>query len=362
MHTPHKNRIILHVDMDSFFASVEVREHPELRGKPVVVGAGPKGGTGRGVVSTCSYEAREYGIRSGMPISQAFQLCPHAVFLRGNLTLYHEVSAHVMEIMSGYAEKIQQVSVDEAYLDVSSAGTFEAAEVIGRDIMAEIKNKEGITCSIGIGPNKVIAKIASDFNKPNGLTVVKPEEVRPFLDPMPVAKIPGVGKKSSVRLNRVGILTIKNLADADIQELISIFGKPGIRMHELACGIDEGEVKERGERKSIGRDVTFPEDTSDRALIFRTGEMLAEDDYQRLVDRGFSCRTVTVKIRYTGFVTKTKAHTLEHFTDDLAVIRRCADRLLSKVLEEKSVRQVGVTLSNFQSGETRQATIDEFGE
>ncbi|MEA2033887.1 MAG: DNA polymerase IV [Euryarchaeota archaeon] len=362
MHTPYKNRIILHVDMDSFFASVEVRERPKLRGKPVVVGADPKGGAGRGVVSTCSYEAREYGVRSGMPISQAFQLCPQAAFLPVNLTLYHEVSAHVMEIMGRYAEKIQQVSVDEAYLDISSAGSFEAAEAIAREIMDEIREGEYITCSVGIAPNKVVAKIASDFKKPEGLTVVTPGEVQAFLDPMPVTKIPGIGKKTKERLRSIGISTISDLAAADIQELISIFGKSGIRMHELACGTDEGEVEDRGERKSIAREVTFLKDTSDRDLIFKTGESLAEDDCMRLSERGFCCRTVTVKIRYTGFVTKTKAQTLEHFTDDPAVIRRCAARLLSEVLEEKSVRLIGVKLSNFESGETRQATIDEFGE
>ena len=190
-------RITFHVDMDSFFASVEIREKPELKGLPVIVGARPKEGKGRGVVSTCSYEARKYGIRSAMPISQAYRLCPRAVFLPVNMRLYSEVSARVMRLLRKFSEKFQQVSVDEAYLVPGpEICNFEEAAVYGLKIKDEVQKQEGVTCSVGIGPNKLIAKIASGFQKPDGLTVVRPEDVKEFLFPMPVSKIPGIGDKN----------------------------------------------------------------------------------------------------------------------------------------------------------------------
>jgi len=197
---PHTNnterQIVLLVDMDSFFASVQVREKPELKGLPVVVGSDPKGGAGRGVVSTCSYEARKYGIHSAMPISKAYKLCPDCVFLPVNMKLYKEVSENVMAILRGFAEKFEQVSVDEAYLVPIDIRSFDDAVLCARRIKDEVKGQEGITCSVGIGPNKLIAKIASGFQKPNGLTLVKPEDVKDFLFPLPVSKIPGIGRKT----------------------------------------------------------------------------------------------------------------------------------------------------------------------
>ena len=184
-----EKRIVLHVDMDSFFASVETREKPELKGLPVVVGSDPKGGEGRGVVSTCSYEARKYGIHSAMPISQAYKLCPDAAFVPVNMKLYAQVSANVMEIMKGFAEKFQQYSVDEAFLVPGpEIRNFEEAAIIALRLKDEIKRQERITCSVGVGPNKLIAKVASKFNKPNGLTVVRPEDVQEFLYPLDISK------------------------------------------------------------------------------------------------------------------------------------------------------------------------------
>jgi DNA polymerase IV (DinB-like DNA polymerase) len=194
-----EKKIVLHVDMDSFFASVEVREKPELKDLPVVVGSDPKGGKGRGVVSTCSYEARKYGIHSAMPISQAYKLCPDAAFVPINMKLYGQVSVNVMEIIKSFAEKFQQYSVDEAFLVPGpEIRNFEEATIIALRIKDEIERQERITCSVGVGPNKLIAKIASKFNKPNGLTVVRPEDVQEFLYPLDVAKIPGIGEKKGM--------------------------------------------------------------------------------------------------------------------------------------------------------------------
>lgn len=200
----HERRIVLHVDMDSFFASVEVREHPELKGKPVVVGADSRRGSGRGVVSTCSYEARKYGIHSAMPVSKAYKLCPECVFLPVRMDLYKAVSSNVMQILRGFSEKFEQVSVDEAYLVPFDVRSFDDALICAQRIKDEVKQQEEITCSVGIGPNKLIAKISSGFQKPDGLTIVRPEDVRDFLFPLPVSKIPGIGRKTTEVLKVMG--------------------------------------------------------------------------------------------------------------------------------------------------------------
>ncbi len=355
-----KTRIILHVDMDSFFASVEVREKPELKGKPIVVGADPKGGKGRGVVSTCSYEARKYGVRSGMPISRAYTLCPHAVFLPVNFPLYIKASREVMTILRKYAEKFQQVSIDEAYLDVSYVGSFETVRELALRIKQEIFEKERLTCSIGAAPNKIIAKIASDYKKPDGLTVVEPSMVKEFLSPQPVKKIPGIGKKTEAALKEMGIEKIGQLAACDVQELISHFGKWGIFMHELAHGVDESEVREEECCKSISRETTFEEDTNNIETLNHTMDALAEDVHKSLIEEVFLFRTVSIKVRSKGFITHTRAHTLEHYTDDLGVIKETAKVLLEEFLDGRMVRLIGVRLSSLERRRTRQKLIEEF--
>ncbi|VVB93027.1 DNA polymerase IV [uncultured archaeon] len=341
--------------MDSFFASVEVREKPELAGKPVVVGADPKGGKGRGVVSTCSYEARKYGIKSGMPISRAYKLCPTAIFLPVNFPLYIEASKEVMSILRKYAEKFQQVGIDEAYLDVSSKGR-ELALSIKKEIVEKVK----LTCSIGVGPSKIVAKIASDYKKPDGLTVVELSRVKEFLSPLPVRKIPGIGKKTEATLNAMGVEKIGQLAGCDVQELMSRFGKWGIYMHELANGIDESEVREEECCKSISRETTFEEDTDDPENLNQTMEDLAEDVHKSLVEERFLFKTVTIKVRYKGFITRTKARTLEHYTDELGIIKDTAKALLKEFIDDKMVRLIGVRLSSLETRRTGQKLIEEF--
>lgn len=353
-------RIILHVDMDSFFASVEMREHPELRGKPVVVGADPKQGQGRGVVSTCSYEARKYGIHSAMPISQAYQRCPQAIFLPVNFPLYLSVSANVMRILRTFADRVQQVSIDEAYLDVSHLESYDAAEACAKAIKEAIRAGEGITCSIGIGPGKTVAKIASDFRKPDGLTVVRPDEVAAFLSPMPVERIPGIGAKTATVLGAMGILSIGQLAACDVQALMIRFGRWGIAMQELARGIDRREVRERGMRKSIGRELTFAEDTGDPGIILERLDALAGDVHATLKQQGFRFRNLTVKVRYEGFETHTKSHTADHYAADLETIQRIARALMQDYLGGRKIRLIGIRLAQFDENRARQATIDEF--
>jgi DNA polymerase IV (DinB-like DNA polymerase) len=351
-------RIILHLDMDSFYASVEMRGRPELEGKPVVIGADPKQGKGRGVVATCSYEARAFGIRSAMPISQAFVLCPHAVFLPPDFPRYMKASSDVMAILKAPGLPFEQVSIDEAFLDVSSLGTFSAAADLAVRIRDTIFMNLGLTCSIGVAPTKVVAKIASDVHKPGGLTVVEPDTLISFLAPMPVRKIPGIGKKSESELFEMGIRTIRDLAAFDIQALITRFGRSAIALQEIAAGIDRSEVKEREGVKSVSRETTFEEDTDDEKLISATMDALAEEVCRNLSDESLHCRTVTVKVRYQGFVTRTKALTLPHYTGDPAAIHRCARSLLRDIFDGRKIRLLGIRLSSFDTCDARQMTLE----
>ncbi|MFA6225926.1 MAG: DNA polymerase IV [Methanoregula sp.] len=351
-------RIILHLDMDCFYASVEMRENPGLKGKPVVIGADPKNGTGRGVVSTCSYEARAFGIRSAMPISQAFVLCPHGVFLPPYFPRYAKASAEMMAILKSYGFLYQQVSIDEAFLDVSACGGYPAATVLAARIINDIRTQLGLTCSIGIAPTKVLAKIASDINKPDGLTVVKPENIFSFIAPIPVRKIPGVGKKAEAELFEMGIRTIKDLAEYDIQMLIARFGRSAIALQAITSGIDDDMVKERDGVKSVSREMTFSEDTNDEQVIAATIDALAQDVCRNLTDESLRCRTVTIKVRYIGFVTRTKARTLPHYTDDANTVRSSAHSLLRDIFDGRPIRLLGIRLSSFEKYEAGQMILN----
>ena len=355
-------QIVLHVDMDSFFASVEVREHPELRGLPVVVGANPRGGKGRGVVSTCSYEAREYGIHSAMPVSQAYKLCPEAAFMPVNMKLYVQVSGNVMEIMKGFSEKFQQYSVDEAFLvpgpDIRN---FEEAAITALRIKDEILKQERITCSVGIGPNKLVAKVASKYQKPDGLTVVRPEDVRDFLFPLNVSKIPGIGEKTAEYLKLMGITRVEELANSDIQRLSERFGKMGLWMKQVAYGLDFSEVKEWDEPiKSISRSGTFKEDTNDPIKIAGFLELLAESVHRALLRDKFFFKVVTLKVRFDDFSTYTRSKTISVWTSDIFVIKRVAMQLLSEFIGKQKIRLVGVGVSRLRERDERQTLITDF--
>ncbi len=341
-------RVILHVDLDAFFPSVEVREHPELKDKPVIVGADPKGGTGRGVVSSASYEARKFGVRSAMPISRAWKLCPDGVYLQPHFDLYIPASNSIMEILRSHADRLEQGGIDEAYLDVSNrVKDFDEAETFAKHLMEEVLEKTRLTCSVGVAPNKMIAKIASDFRKPYGLTVVRPEEVKDFLFPLEVRKIPGVGPKTEKALLELKIETIKDLASMKPEVLIRLFGAWGARLHEFANGIDNREVIEEYEIKSIGRDTTFEKDMNDEEQILRVLDELAEEVHAYVIANGFKFKTITVRIRYEHFDTHTSSRSLFFTTNDLDILKNNAKRLIDPFLKgKKKVRLIGVRVSN----------------
>ncbi|AKJ37668.1 DNA polymerase IV [Methanosarcina barkeri] len=358
---PPERRITFHADMDSFFASVEVRERPELKGMPVVVGSDPKGGSGRGVVSTCSYEARKYGIHSAMPISQAYRLCPDAVFLPVNMKLYVGVSAKIMELLKGFADRFQQVSVDEAYLVPGPEITdFEEATLYALRIKDEVQKQEGVTCSVGVGPNKLIAKIASDFQKPDGLTVVRPEDVRDFLFPLPVSKIPGIGEKTADTLKSMGLNRVEELANCDVQLLSGKFGKMGLRMKQLANGLDFREVREKESVKSISRHGTFAEDTSDPVKITGSLDLLAEIVHSSLLKNRLLFKTVVLTVRFEDFSTYTRSKTIPIWTSDIFVIKRTAIQLLSEFIGNRKLRLVGIGVTKLRERDEKQTLITDF--
>jgi DNA polymerase IV (archaeal DinB-like DNA polymerase) len=352
-----KPRIILHLDMDSFYASVEMRAHPELRNKPVVIGADPKQGRGRGVVSTCSYEARAFGIRSAMSVSQAFLLCPQAIFLSPDMGFYSKVSTEVMAIIKSFGFRFQQVSIDEAFLDLSPLGSFRDSAALAEQIQTTIERNLGLTCSIGIAQSKLVAKIASDFKKPAGLTVVEPAGTQDFLAPLPIRKMPGIGKKAELALFELGIRKIGDLAECDIRQLVAEFGRGAVVLHESALGIDGSEVEEHPDTRSISREITFDTDTDNAEHIAMTLDTLADNIYTGLVQENLSFRTLTVKVRYQGFITRTRAHTLSHYTVKKEILRSCAHSLLRDMIEDRKVRLLGIRLSSFEKPDARQKTL-----
>lgn len=345
--------------MDQFYAAVEEREHPHFKGKPVVVGADPKEGKGRGVVSTASYEAREYGIESGMPISRAWKLCPDAIYVQPNFNLYIPTSQRIMEILKRYTEKVERWGLDEAFLDVSNkVSNSKQAKQLAERIKREITEKEKITCSIGVGPNKLVAKIASDSKKPNGLTIVKQEDVTSFLSPLPVRKLLWIGKKTEHKLNQMGIKTIGDLAAYDAAELTKKFGLMGGQYHLYARGIDNSEVEERDIVKSVSRETTFQEDVSNSDLVLETANNLCREIIEELGERKLVFKTVTVKIRYANFETHTHGKTLSFYIDNLSSFQKIAKELLKRYLvKDRKIRLIGVRASNFTSTKSKQKTL-----
>jgi DNA polymerase IV (DinB-like DNA polymerase) len=311
-------RIIAHIDMDAFYAAVEERYHPELRGRPIVVGADPKDGKGRGVVTAANYAARKYGIRSALPISRAWRLAEvarkrgqaEAVFVRGNRSLYREVSGRIMATIAQGVDAFEEASIDEAYVDVSSLGDMERGESHAKDLKAEILAREGLTCSVGVAPNKLVAKIGSDFRKPDGLTVVRPEEVQAFLDPLRIRVIPGIGPKTEAFLHGKSIKTVAELRDVELAGLTEWFGKWGGDLWQKARGISDDAVSNEWERKSVGEQETFEEDTLDAGFVFERARLMGGEVYRRFVAEGLPAfRTVTVTVRFAGFVTRSRSHT-----------------------------------------------------
>lgn len=343
--------------MDSFFASVEERDNPRFRGLPIVVGADPEGGKGRGVVSTANYRAREYGIRSAMPISEAWRMAeaarragkPRAVFLSGSFAKYAAVSEEIRAIVGRHASAIEQVSVDEFFADLSSAGSYERAVEIARALKREIVERERITASIGIGPNKLIAKIASDREKPDGLTVVYPERVRGFLDPLPIRVIPGIGPKTEEVLRARGVATVHDLRALPLEALVAEHGKWGGDLYRKARGEDDSPVQESDEVKSVGEQETFGEDTRDLGFLTERLKYLAGEVHRRFTAGGFKIfRTVVLTVRFADFETKSRTHTLAEPSGERGVIEFETLKLLLPFVDtrenpaRKKIRLLGV--------------------
>lgn len=341
-------RCIIHVDMDAFFASIEERDRPELKGKPIVVGADPKGGKGRGVVSACSYAARKYGIHSAMPISVAYKICPECIFLPVDFEKYNSVSSKIVEILGSFSPKLEQVSVDEAFLDITGTHKlFGTPHETCLKIKERIKKETGLTASIGLAPNKMAAKIASGLKKPDGLVEVNKEALVSFLKPLDVGLIWGIGPKTKEELNRIGINTIGDLAGRSKDELINLFGKNGEWFWEVSQGIDEGEVVTGHETKSISNESTFDEDTADRRLIEKEIAALSELVADRLREGKITARTITLKIRLEGFRTYTRSATLQEPTNFIEDIIRAVQKLYEDFeIKKTKVRLVGVRASN----------------
>jgi len=333
--------------MDYFFAQIEERENPQFKGKPVVVGADPKGGKGRGVVSTCNYIARKYGIHSALPISKAYELCPKAIFLPVNMSLYQKVSENIMKIVKKYSKTWEIVSLDEAYLDISFLGSYQKVENLAKKLKKEILEKEKLTATVGIGPNKLIAKMATNGAKPNGLLIIKPNQIKKFLEPLDIEDIPGIGPKTAERLRELGINKIKELKKISTSKLKNMFGVVGETIYERARGIDEEEVSSEEIVKSIGQEHTFEKDTRDPEIIFKKFEEIINEVYGELFSDNLSFKTITVICRFSGFETHTKSKTLKKPTNDLEILRKEAKKLLLKFIIEnpKPIRLIGLRVS-----------------
>lgn len=339
-------RTILHVDMDAFFAAIEQRDNPAYRGRPLIVGG--RRGSPRVVVSTCSYEARRYGIHSAMPLQEALRLCPEGIFVPGNMDKYIDVSRQIRQVLYTFSPRVEPVSIDEAFLDMTGCEHFYPnLRAMGRQLKQAIYDRVQLTASVGIAPNKFLAKLASETQKPDGLVVITADEVDRFLLPQPVSALWGVGRKTASQLQRYGVETVGQLRKLDKRWLESRFGKAGVQLYRLARGQDDRPVDPGGERKSIGHEVTFPRDITDWSLLEGELVRLVAAVGRRLRKCQMSAKTVTIKLRYGDFTTKTRSKTLTDLFEDDNTILRLARSLL-RPLASRPVRLVGVYVSSLE--------------
>lgn len=346
--------------MDAFFAAVEQRDNPALRGEPVIVGADPKGGVGRGVVSTCSYEARRFGVRSAMPISEAWRRCPRGVYLRPDFRKYSAVSEQVQRIFGEFTPDIEQVSIDEAFLDITrSAHLFGGPLETCRRLKARVREEAGLTCSVGLAPTKMAAKIASDLKKPDGLVEVSEADLRAFLSPLDISRLWGLGPRTAEVLRGRGINTIGELAAAEAGDLRGL-GAHGAGLKRLALGEDPREVTPGYDTKSVGNEITFEEDTADAKEIKESLVALSDKVSSRLRGEGLKGRTVTLKIRLQGFETHTRARTLPFSTNYADVLSREALALYSAFDRgRRKVRLLGVKVSGLMPAEEKESLFED---
>ncbi len=351
-------RWIFHVDMDAFFVSVEQLIDPNLQGKPVIVGGDPDG---RGVVSAASYEAREYGIHSAMPLARAKRLCPDAVFLRGRYGLYGAYSDRVFNILSKYTPDVERTSIDEGYLDMTGFERIHGEILsVAHRMKREIKLRTGLNASFGISSNKLVSKIASDCAKPNGLLLIRPGYEKTFLAPLRIERLPGVGKVMHEKLRSFGVITIGDLAAIDEDILVTTFGKWGLDLHRRANGISSSPVRSGGPVKSISRETTFDEDTIDLQLINSTLFHLVEETARALRAEDFQAKCITLKLRYSDFKTTTRSVTLKEPTDIDKIVYGHIQNLWKKAYTRRGrIRLLGVGLSNFTTATWQPTLFDD---
>jgi DNA polymerase IV len=346
-------RKIIHVDMDAFFASVEQRNNPELRGKPVIVGGDPQS---RGVVAACSYEARKYGIHSAMASSIAHRLCPQAIFLRGNFEEYMNVSEQINDIFQEYTDLVEPLSLDEAYLDVTeNKVNLQSATAIACEIRKKIYERTGLTASAGVSYCKFLAKVASDFHKPDGLTVITPENAPQFIDRLPIGKFYGIGKVTEKKMIQLGI---KNGADLKLiarNDLIKLFGRAGEYYYDIAHGFDDRPVETDYVRKSIGKEITLEKDIDDVSRMSEILESLTARVVRSLENNEAKGRTITLKVKYADFTAVSRSITIDEPCDDHDIIVMHARNLLMKTEAGlKKIRLLGISISNLDTLEDRQ--------
>jgi DNA polymerase-4 len=337
---------ILHIDMDAFFAAVEQRRRPELAGKSVIIG-GQGDPSKRGVVSTSNYEARKYGVHSGMPLRTAYKVCPHATFLPVDYEAYSAVSIKFKAVLKTISPLMEDVGIDEAYLDLSILS--DRSEEIAKQIKTGIKETTGLTCSIGIAPNKLLAKIASDMQKPDGLTILMESDIETKVWPMPVRKLYGVGPKTEGHLKRIGIETIGQLAALPVEKLIDYFGNSyGEYLYDASRGTDDSPLVTHWEPKSLSRETTFQEDVRNWQVIAGTLANLIREVVADMRKNGYKAKTITIKIRFSDFETFTRGVTIADFTDSEEEIRKAAFTCLKRIDLNKRIRLVGVRTSNLK--------------
>ncbi|MFA5668887.1 MAG: DNA polymerase IV [Balneolaceae bacterium] len=349
IHQEHIRKII-HIDMDAFFAAVEQRDNPSLRGKPVIVGGSPNG---RGVVSTASYEARKYGVHSAMPSSQAARLCPHGIFVKSNFEAYKEASNVIREIFYEYTDIVEPLSLDEAYLDVTeNYKNNPSATLVAKEILEKIYERTQLTASAGVSYCKFLAKIASDLDKPNGLTLITPEQAEDFLLELDIKKFHGVGKATQKKMHAVGIRTGADLKEWAEIDLVKAFGKSGRHYYRIVRGIDNREVKANRIRKSYGKERTFSEDVEELEWISNFLEELAGKISAGMKSSKVAGKTITLKVRYDDFETLTRSLSIAQFTNEATVIATIAKQLLEQTdAGTRRIRLLGISLSNLNVNE-----------
>jgi DNA polymerase IV (DinB-like DNA polymerase) len=362
-----QERVVVLVDFDYFFAQCEELRNPALKGKPVVVGVYSGRTEDSGAVSTANYVAREFGVKSGISLYLAKKKLEltDAVFLPVDFEFYEHISDEIMRILEGYADVFEQVGIDEAFLDVTEKtdGSFEAAGNLARKMKEDVKNEVGITFSVGIGPNKLVSKIAADSQKPNGLTIVRPAEVEQFLSPLPVNRLVGVGRKIGSKMAELGVKSIGDLANYSVQTLVHVFGKKlGVYFHDAANGADDEPVKEKAEPVSISRIATLKENTRDLLTVLEKANQLIKDVHEELVHRELGFKQVGMIAIMMDLRVRSRSKTLETHTDDIEVLRKTVRELFEKFLAESDmkIRRVGVKISQFSKKKPDQKQLTTF--